>query len=314
MDFSKNIAENIKSLRESQHITQERLANALGISYQAVSKWENSVTTPDVLMIPLIAQYFGVSIDDLFKSKLVAYDNNAIKWLAKYEASHNQDDFIRADIEFRKLFDSGNYEDNDIRSYGILYEYHMYYCKEKALEEYDKIISNDKRDEMYYRVCRQKSLLLSRIGRSEDDIVYWEERIKEENSQVEDYTCLVNSCYWAKEYKKGMDYYEKAIQVISENNKDDSYMLLYTLGGDIYKELKKYDDAFVCWEKALEVTSDFVDPLFSIGFCHEEIGDYEKAAETWKQVIDFLTSKGFTYELNWPRELLNKAEAKINRM
>ncbi|MCH5341533.1 MAG: helix-turn-helix transcriptional regulator, partial [Acetatifactor sp.] len=35
MDLSKNISENIKKLRESQHLTQEQLANSLGISYQA---------------------------------------------------------------------------------------------------------------------------------------------------------------------------------------------------------------------------------------------------------------------------------------
>ena len=72
MDFSKNISENIKKLRELQHLTQEQLANSLGISYQAVSKWENAVTTPDIMMLPQIAQIFGVSIDDLFKAQIDA--------------------------------------------------------------------------------------------------------------------------------------------------------------------------------------------------------------------------------------------------
>ncbi|MBE6731402.1 MAG: helix-turn-helix transcriptional regulator [Ruminococcaceae bacterium] len=61
-----NLGEKIKSLRKEKNISQETLANHLGLSFQAVSKWETGVTMPDVSMIPAIAYYFGISTDELF--------------------------------------------------------------------------------------------------------------------------------------------------------------------------------------------------------------------------------------------------------
>lgn len=66
---------NIKLLRKTKAITQEELANALHISYQAVSKWENGSSQPDIGLLPLIASYFGVTIDELFGFKLQAMTN-----------------------------------------------------------------------------------------------------------------------------------------------------------------------------------------------------------------------------------------------
>lgn len=60
------IGEKIKKLRKSKNISQEVLAQYLGISFQAVSKWEKGDTMPDVALIPAIASFFGVSTDELF--------------------------------------------------------------------------------------------------------------------------------------------------------------------------------------------------------------------------------------------------------
>ena len=56
----------IKNLRRKSNMTQEQLAEKLGISAQSVSKWENAVAMPDIMMLPRISEVFGVSIDDLF--------------------------------------------------------------------------------------------------------------------------------------------------------------------------------------------------------------------------------------------------------
>lgn len=58
-----NIGEKIKELRVNNNLTQEELANELGVSFQAVSRWENSLTYPDITMLPIIANMFDVSID-----------------------------------------------------------------------------------------------------------------------------------------------------------------------------------------------------------------------------------------------------------
>ncbi len=66
MDIVKTISEKILGLRRERGITQDALAAALGVTYQAVSKWENALACPDVTMLPKIAEYFGISMAELF--------------------------------------------------------------------------------------------------------------------------------------------------------------------------------------------------------------------------------------------------------
>ncbi len=56
----------IKSLRLSRSMTQEQLAQKLGVSAQAVSKWESGTNMPDIMILPDLSVIFGVTIDDLF--------------------------------------------------------------------------------------------------------------------------------------------------------------------------------------------------------------------------------------------------------
>lgn len=65
---SMKIGSNIAALRKEKGITQEELANALGVSAQAVSKWENNSSCPDVSLLTVIADYFGVTVDALLRS------------------------------------------------------------------------------------------------------------------------------------------------------------------------------------------------------------------------------------------------------
>ena len=65
-----NLGEKIKTLRKQKNISQEVFAGYLGVSFQAVSKWECGNTMPDVTMIPAIASFFGVSTDELFDFNL----------------------------------------------------------------------------------------------------------------------------------------------------------------------------------------------------------------------------------------------------
>ncbi|MBQ7336886.1 MAG: helix-turn-helix transcriptional regulator [Clostridia bacterium] len=61
-----NIGNNIKALRTQAGLTQEQLAEHLGVTYQAISKWETGANTPDISLLPGIAAVFGTSIDALF--------------------------------------------------------------------------------------------------------------------------------------------------------------------------------------------------------------------------------------------------------
>ena len=67
------IGQNIKRLRQCKGDTQEKLADALHISTQAISKWENELSSPDISILPKLADYFGITIDELMGHKLNAY-------------------------------------------------------------------------------------------------------------------------------------------------------------------------------------------------------------------------------------------------
>ncbi|MBR5286013.1 MAG: helix-turn-helix transcriptional regulator [Clostridia bacterium] len=60
------IGKNIKELRTSSGLTQRALAASLKVSVQAVSKWEQERSYPDVTLLPHIAKLFSVTIDRLF--------------------------------------------------------------------------------------------------------------------------------------------------------------------------------------------------------------------------------------------------------
>jgi len=60
------ITNKLKSLRAARGITQEALAEAMGVSAQAVSKWERGTTMPDISLLPELSVFFGVSLDELF--------------------------------------------------------------------------------------------------------------------------------------------------------------------------------------------------------------------------------------------------------
>ena len=60
------LGKKIRQLRFKAGLTQEQLADKLGIGPQSVSKWENAVAMPDISALPLLAEVFGVSIDELF--------------------------------------------------------------------------------------------------------------------------------------------------------------------------------------------------------------------------------------------------------
>lgn len=64
-----NLSDNIIRLRRERKITQEELADFLGVSKAAVSKWENAQSTPDLMLLLELSAYFGTTIDELIGYK-----------------------------------------------------------------------------------------------------------------------------------------------------------------------------------------------------------------------------------------------------
>ena len=59
------IGQNLKRFRKERNLTQEEVAKHLGISFQSISKWERNDGYPDITMLPVLAHYFGVTVDEL---------------------------------------------------------------------------------------------------------------------------------------------------------------------------------------------------------------------------------------------------------
>lgn len=66
MQFSTEFGDRLAGLRRSTGMTQDALASRLGVSAQAVSKWERAVCCPDISLLAALADTFGISIDLLF--------------------------------------------------------------------------------------------------------------------------------------------------------------------------------------------------------------------------------------------------------
>ena len=60
------LAANILRYRKKSGLSQDELAQKLGVTFQAVSKWENAKAAPDIAFLPIMADVFACSIDDLF--------------------------------------------------------------------------------------------------------------------------------------------------------------------------------------------------------------------------------------------------------
>ena len=61
------LSEKLKTLRRNKNISQEKLAQYLGVTFQAISKWENGSTYPDIQLLPDIARFYGITIDELLQ-------------------------------------------------------------------------------------------------------------------------------------------------------------------------------------------------------------------------------------------------------
>jgi transcriptional regulator with XRE-family HTH domain len=78
------IGEKIKELRRKNDVTQEKLADYLGISYQSVSKWETGAAQPDVSLIIPLANFFGATPDELFDFDSQKRDAEIVEYWEKH--------------------------------------------------------------------------------------------------------------------------------------------------------------------------------------------------------------------------------------
>lgn len=146
-----NIGYKIKKLRKQRGITQEQLAESIGISFQAISKWENNIALPDITLAPVLANYFGVSMDELFDFSLKEVEDAVRNITAEaYRYRENNP------AESRRILEEGlqKYPDNEILLNNLLYV--LNYTKEpdETITVASKLIEHTTQSDIKYDALR----------------------------------------------------------------------------------------------------------------------------------------------------------------
>ena len=105
---NKAIRLRLTELRKAKHITQIDLANLIGVSFQTISKWENGVTMPDISVLPTLADYFQISVDELLGLKPLENEvylsentdsnvfwDNHLEYIMRSKSANWNDDYLR---------------------------------------------------------------------------------------------------------------------------------------------------------------------------------------------------------------------------
>ena len=90
------IGEKLKELRHSSGVTQDRLAEVLGVSSQSVSRWELGICYPDLELLPVIANYFDITLDDLVGMNKIRSEQTRIRIFTEALNFERQEQWDRA--------------------------------------------------------------------------------------------------------------------------------------------------------------------------------------------------------------------------
>ncbi|MBQ9814495.1 MAG: DUF3808 domain-containing protein [Lachnospiraceae bacterium] len=324
------LGKKIKQLRCRLGMTQEQLAERIGIGPQAVSKWENAVAMPDISTLPLLAEIFGVSIDDLF-------DLSAEQRLNRIESRLDWDDELPSDIfreyeEFLKEQLNGNNKQRALSLIAHLYHFQLeadarkadFYARESIMQYPDKkdcqwilqkaegavtwdwnIANHSKTIEFYKEVVKKGDspspyyyLIDNLIAdhRTEEAGEYLE-RVKKLTGFKPVLGLTYEAAIALAEYDE-----QKADGIIEQALKEypDNADMLFE-AAQYYAGKCEYDKAIDYYEASFAANENrkprFTDALNGIATIHEIRGNYRKAAETYDRIIELLKAEwGLTEE------------------
>lgn len=294
-----DFGERLKNLRKSADVTQEQLANALGISFQAVSKWETGLGLPDINLLPAISNFFGVSSDYLLGIKVADNQNEINTYFDKaMECSHTGDmeqgiTIIRKALKifpnnsklltvligflFGSFCANGNTEflkeiiikaelvlqnsTNDEERIDVL---------EKLAYSYNHLEMQDKAIETANRLPNtiiNRQEVLSNIIMPMD-----KRKEKQQECVFYNFEVMINHILWLggislgrKEFEKSINIYKRAITLI-ENIGNEGFFLLKSAGAYnglamAYSSINEVNMSFDCIEKVIENYMRFEETL-----------------------------------------------------
>ncbi len=266
----------IKKLRTERGITQEELANKMGVSYQAVSKWETNTTTPDIAILPQLALFFGVSMDALFSMNQDDYIDKISKMI-RDEYSITQENFVWAERYLKGLL-SEEKQNNTARTLLVeLYEFREnrdslaagQLCEEGLLIEPSNIALIGK-------------LTRIREKRKEGDrLINFFETLYSKNTQNIVVIDALISAYI--KYSR----YDAATNLMSSSKKRAIFDVYQ---GDIELALGHKENAINSWISTASANHNDSHLLFEIAERFNKINDVETALKLYQQSYDIATS------------------------
>ena len=304
-------AENMKKFRQAKKYTQEQVAEKLCVNSQTISRWECGSTLPDVLMLPEIANLYGVLVDDLFKKQSIAYENYADRLAAAYEFSDDPEDFFRCRMEYEKMLKDGELSIHGKWIYATVYAQMMDFCQKEAIKWYDAVLADDKDKDLhpYRRAASMKMGLLFSIGKGEEVIKEQEAKFNAAKKplEVREWVLLMDAYSLNKQYEKVYEIYRRAIEIYPNNWE------IYICGGGACGEMGRYDEAFACFEKAEEIGTPFCDGKNLMAHYCEKQGEYQKACDTYMEIDAIYRQKGFEYEADIALRAAKEMKEKIGK-
>ena len=312
-----DIGKKIKTLRISKNATQETLAREVGVTPQAVSRWENGTAMPDITLLPALSVFFGVRIDDLFE----------LSDEAQHERICNMtemEDFIpRADFDHAERFlkDKLALDPKDAESLttlAALYNHRAegYYRKSEVLcKRALEVAPTEKSAHSLLSYAAHGACFDWCSSNHRELIDYYYGFVEKNPDFAPGYMWLLDNLIEdlrlneALEVVRRMDrirhnYYsvmkegyilsllgeqEQAEQLFAQvlqGEPDNLYA--WSLLGDIRVRQCRYDDAVACYEKSSEIEPNpgFTDNYFSVAYISEMQGKWLKAAEAYEKALE----------------------------
>lgn len=292
------IHDNIRKFRLDARLSQEELGNRVGVSGQAVSKWEVGLTSPDISVLPMLSKALGVSIDALFSAGPVKrygpYGSGRNELLAVYESPEGtEEDFRRAADAFAEVIMKGGASTEDYVGYGLLHHIRARRDVEIAEKYYRKAIARegDDKDIDWMQAHTQLANLMHYLGRNKEMVAEysaWAEREPDSCGAHEQLSLVL--------MREGRmeEAYEEIRRALSL---DEGNVNAQTMAGDLCGQMGRYDEAFLHWDRAYELDDRYISGWFSKAEALVRMGEAEKAIEQYRKILAWLEERGYDMRL-----------------
>ena len=205
-----SLSERLKTLRKTKDMTQEQLAEYMGVSPQAVSRWETGATSPDISALPQLADLFGISIDELLGYDDVERQKEISSVIDAAEEQINKNITEKPITELRKALNK--YPNNDRLLTCLMYALYVASENDDLCRKYDpEIISIYDRIQKYSadNYCRNETLRLLFRHYCDTDRIAEAKRLATNMASVE--TCYDYNIYWALKGEERVSFLENRI-------------------------------------------------------------------------------------------------------